>query len=122
MKKVYFLLFLSIIGFKSYGQVPASWNVTGIGGGGALFSPTINPANTNEWYVACDMSEQFHSTDVGLSYNIIDFRQLQGFHNSTVRFTNTSGLLYSINYANNLIVPVKSVDNGVTWTTLTGNP
>src|ERR1043165_6761334 len=104
MKKLYFLIpVISILIQSLSAQVPALWNVTGIGGGGALFAPTINPANTNEWYVGCDMSEQFHSTDFGLSYSIIDFRQLQGFHNSTVRFTNNANIRYSINYANNQI-------------------
>src|SRR5207248_520039 len=51
-----------------------------------------------------------------------DYRQLQGFHNSTVRFTNNASVLYSINYANNMVVPVKSTNGGVTWTTLAGNP
>ena len=111
--------FLQLI---THAQIPAAWNTTGIGGGGALFAPTINPANTDEFYVGCDMSEQFHTTDFGTSYSIIDFRQLQSFHNSTVRFTNAAGLMYSINYANNREVPVKSTDGGVTWTTLTGNP
>jgi len=121
MKKEILLSAFVLLSFAVLSQVPASWNVTGIGGGGALFSPTINQGNTNEYYAACDMSEQFHTTDFGLSYNIIDFRQLQAFHNSAVRFTNTN-VRYSINYANNLIVPVKSTDGGVTWTTLAGNP
>src|SRR5579859_3425961 len=101
MKKKFTILF-TLFSIVTAAQLPSAWNVTGIGGGGSLFSPTINPTNTNEWYIACDMSEQFHTTDFGLSYNIIDFRQLQGFHNSAVRFTNTAGLLYSISYANNL--------------------
>lgn len=121
MNKIYLPILLAVIAFSSI-RSQSGWNTTGIGGGGALFSPSINPGNTNEFYVACDMSELFHSTNLGLNYNIIDFRQLQAFHNSTVRFTNNTNLRYCINYANNMIVPVKSTDAGVTWTTLSGNP
>lgn len=120
MKKIYSLLFLSVFSLST-AMAQSTWNTTGIGGGGALFSPTINPANTSEFYVACDMSDLFHTTDFGLNYTIVDFRQLQSSHNSSVRFTNTN-LRYCINYANNEIVPVKSTDGGATWTKLSGNP
>lgn len=101
---------------------PASWSARGVGGGGALFSPAINPANTSELFVACDMSELFHSTDFGLNWSQVHFTQLQGGHNSKVCFTSTANLLYSVNYDNDLAVPVKSTDGGATWTALPGNP
>ncbi len=50
---------------------PLSFAPKGIGGGGALFFPTFNPANDNEFYVSCDMSELFHTTDYGKTYNSI---------------------------------------------------
>jgi photosystem II stability/assembly factor-like uncharacterized protein len=115
-----FILVLSFLGVTA--QYPATWNSTGIGGGGSLFSPSINPADNNEYYVACDMSELFHTTNFGSSYNIIDFRQLTASTNSSVCFTNNANIRYSINSTNNEIVPVKSTDGGVTWTTLPGNP
>lgn len=101
---------------------PSSFSSRGIGGGGALFSLSINPANNNEYYVSCDMGELFHTTDFGNTYNQVHYTQVVGGHNSKVCFTSTAGLLYTISYANNMIVPVKSVDNGVTWTPLPGNP
>ncbi len=100
---------------------PSSWSSRGVGGGGALFSPSFNPANLNELYVACDMSELFQSTNGGTSYNLVHFNQVQGGHNSKVQFTN-GATRYCISYDNNEVVPVKSTDAGVTWTTLTGNP
>jgi photosystem II stability/assembly factor-like uncharacterized protein len=114
---------LSIIIFITYGysQNPQTWHTTGIGGGGALFCPSMNPGNPHEFYVACDMSELFHSTDFGQSYDIVDFRQLTASTHSMVKFTNGT-TRYSINYANDMAVPVKSTDNGVTWNTLSGNP
>lgn len=120
MKKIYFIL-LIFISTTSIAQ-PSSWNSRGIGGGGALFSPSINPANANEYYVACDMSELFHTTDFGQSYSQVHFSQFTGGHHSKVCYTVTPGLLYSVSYVNDIATPVKSIDNGVTWTLLTGNP
>ena len=114
------LLILSIIGL-TLAQTPLQWNPRGPGGGGALFAPGINPGNDNEYYLSCDMGEVFHTTDFGLSYSIVDFRALQGSHNSTVRITVDPAVRYSINYANYEIVPVISADQGATWTTLPGN-
>ncbi|MES2131598.1 MAG: T9SS type A sorting domain-containing protein [Bacteroidota bacterium] len=101
---------------------PASFTSKGIGGGGALFALSINPANNNEYYVACDMGELFHTTDFGLTYSQVHFKQIIAGHNSKVCYTATTGLLYTISYANDMIVPMKSTDNGLTWTALAGNP
>jgi len=101
---------------------PESWSARGVGGGGALFSPSINPADHNEFFIACDMSELFHSVDFGKSYNQVHFSQFMGGANSKVNFTVTPGLLYSISYVNDLGTPVKSSDGGITWQVLSGNP
>ena len=124
MKNKSFLLIVifTISVLRLAAQYPIAWNTTGIGGGGSLFSPSINPANNNEYYVACDMSELFHTTNFGTSYDIVDFRQLTASTNSVVRFTNNANIRYSINSNNNGILPVKSTDGGNTWTTLSGNP
>jgi hypothetical protein len=120
MKK---LITLSIVLFSILVSAqPASFSSRGIGGGGALFALSINPANNNEYYIACDMGELFHTTTFGTSYNQVDFNQLIAGHNSKVCYTNSVGLLYSVSYANNMIVPMKSLNNGVTWSALPGNP
>jgi photosystem II stability/assembly factor-like uncharacterized protein len=114
-------LYFCLITFSLFAQ-PSSFSSRGIGGGGALFSLSINPANNNEYYIACDMGELFHTTDFGLSYNQVHFQQVIGGHNSKVCYTSTSGLLYTISYENNSVIPKKSTDNGVTWSVLPGNP
>lgn len=121
MKKNLSLLFV-LTSLFSVAQIPTTFTSKGIGGGGALFSPSINPANNNEYYIACDMGELFHTTNFGLSYEQVNYQQLIGGHNSKVCFTSVSGLLYSLNYAHDQVIPVKSTDNGVTWTPLSGNP
>lgn len=94
----------------------------GVGGGGALFSPSINPANPDEYFIACDMSELFHTTDHGATYTQVGFTEFVGGHNSRVNFTSTPGLLYAISYENEVGTPMVSSNNGTTWTPLSGNP
>src|SRR3990172_9685954 len=98
MKKVPLIAFFTlIITFFSFAQ-PTAWNSRGIGGGGALFSPSINPGNSSEYYIACDMSELFHTTDFGLTYTQLPFSQFVGNHGSKMCYTSTANLLYSISY------------------------
>ncbi len=113
---------LVLVSFISTNAQPTSFASRGIGGGGALFSLSINPSNNNEYFVSCDMGELFHTTDYGVTYSQVHYSELIGGHNSKVCFTSTVGLLYSISYANNEVVPMKSTDNGVTWSPLPGNP
>ncbi len=121
MRQVFLSFGFSLLILGIQGQ-PLSWASRGVGGGGALFSPSINPANPNEYYVACDLSALFHSTDFGQAYDVVDFNQLQAGHDSKVCYTATPGLLYCVHYANDQIIPVKSTDNGLTWNKLPGNP
>jgi photosystem II stability/assembly factor-like uncharacterized protein len=102
--------------------VPTTWTVRGSGGGGALFSPQFNPANPNEIYVASDMSQVFHTTNGGAGWQELDFRGIQGGHESRVQFTEVPGLLYSLDYTNDSPTPTKSTDGGVTWTQLSNDP
>ncbi len=87
----------------------------GIGGGGALFFPTFNPTNDNEFYVSCDMSELFHSTDNGNNYDQIHFSKLQVFNTSTYEFTLDSNIAYCTFNDGNQGYPVKTSDGGNTW-------
>lgn len=120
------LLLSMTLTFGVFAQIPSSWQSRGIGGGGALFSPSINPANHSEMFVACDMSELFHTTNGGQTWDEVNFLQLQGGHDSKVNFTTTTGLLYAVDYTsqngNDLTRPMKSTDGGITWNVLPGDP
>jgi len=118
----YSLFFCSLLWTLSLQSQPDSWSSRGVGGGGALFSPSINPANNDEFFVACDLSALFHTTDYGKQYDLVHFTELQAGHNSKVCYTATPGLRYCVHYANDQVVPVKSTDAGLTWNTLPGNP
>lgn len=124
MKQTYSLLciwtflFLSTFAFAQ----PAVWNARGLGGGGSFFSPSINPGNSSEYYVGSDMADMFHTTDYGLNYTQLPFNQFESGWQSKMCYTSTPGLLYSISYNNvsGLSFPVKSTDNGLTWTPIPG--
>jgi photosystem II stability/assembly factor-like uncharacterized protein len=69
------------------------------------------------------MTELFHSTDLGESWNIIDFRQLQsGNIYCNVQFTSDPAILYTVGVRSDGGVPMKSTDGGVTWKPLAGDP
>ncbi|MCX6258488.1 MAG: T9SS type A sorting domain-containing protein [Bacteroidia bacterium] len=107
-------LLLSLFFYSSFAQ-PASFVPKGIGGGGSLYFPSINPANDNEFYVSCDMSELFHSADFGNSYSQVHYSKLQVSGVSTYEFTINPDVAYCISNDGNNIYPVKTTDGGSTW-------
>ncbi len=119
MKKLILLFFLLNNILWAICQ-PVNFLPRGIGGGGALFFPSINPANNNEFYVSCDMSELFHSTDFGSTYSQVHFSKLQVFNTSTYEFTNDPNIAYCNHNDGNSGYPVKTMDGGNTWSKITG--
>jgi photosystem II stability/assembly factor-like uncharacterized protein len=115
MKYLYLLIISFFHFYSQLNSQPLSFDPRGMGGGGALFFPSINPSNDNEFYVACDLSAMFHSMDYGKSYTQIDFTQLQAFSNSTYEFTNDPNIAYSNFNDGNEGYPVKTTDGGKTW-------
>jgi len=75
-----------------------AWQQVGPGGGGALFSPSINPNNLKQIYIASDMGQIFTTKNGGDSWQTAGFTRLQGSHNSKVQFTSTSGRWYVLDY------------------------
>lgn len=101
---------------------PLTWQARGVGGGGSMFYPTINPANDNEFYVTCDMSQLFHSTDFGNSYTQVPFTKLQTGNISTYEFTSNASTAYCIANDGNINYAVRTLDGGNSWSPLPGNP
>lgn len=85
-----------------------------------MFFPTINPANDEEFYVSCDMSQLFHSTDFGNSYQQLHFSQLPVLNRSTYQFTNNPAVAYSLYNDGNDGYPVKTINGGKNWLPLAG--
>lgn len=106
--------------------VPDDWSSRGPGGGGALFAPSFSPHHPDELFVACDMSELFHTRDLGDVWRVVDFRELQGNRASHVQFTSDSNLLYALDHSSvdgaDVRRPSRSMDGGRTWTPLAADP
>ncbi|MEO8664001.1 MAG: hypothetical protein ABI462_00780 [Ignavibacteria bacterium] len=116
-----FTLFF-IFFFSNLNAQISQWTSRGNGAGGALFSPSFSPHNANEIYMGCDMSELFHTTDLGNTWNEVDFRQMVGNNGAKVQFTNNPLIMYCTNFESDLMTPHKSTDGGVTWNPLASDP
>jgi hypothetical protein len=102
---------------------PTVWNSRGVGGGGAFFAPSFSPFNAGELYVSSDMSGLYKSTDVGASWSIRPFAQMQANRGSQVQYTSDPNILYTLDYREDFnnptqVTPAKSTDGGVTWSQL----
>lgn len=120
-KSVSLLLFLALSVCQLLSQT-LSFQPRGVGGGGALFFPRVNPGNDNEFYVSCDMSQLFHSTDFGRHYDQIPFQTLQVFGaGSTYEWTNDPNVAYCNHNDGNNGYPVRTLDGGQSWQVLPGH-
>ena len=102
------------------------WSVVGSGGGGALYSPSIDPANPAEMFVSSDMGQLFETTNSGTSWQEANFLQIQGGHATQVQFTEVPNLLYAVDYTSingaDTSRPMTSTDGGQTWSVLPSDP
>jgi len=124
--KLYSSLF-SVLFILSSGIIlsqPSEWNHSGLGGGGAMFSPSISPFDNSSIYIASDMGGIYHSNDTGENWSLLDFNEIRANIESKINFTSSSNILYSVgNYPwPDERLPVKSIDGGTTWTELSGDP
>ena len=116
-----FILAVHTLFFQSLFAQPATWESRGIGGGGALFAPSVNPGNTAEMYIGCDMTEVFHTTNSGVSWSTVPFNELLSVTTSKVQFTSDNLIRYAVNFDffTEASFPVKSTDGGITWNPIT---
>jgi hypothetical protein len=88
------------------------WISKGIGGGGALFGPNINPNNPNDIFINCDMSDVFRSIDGGATWKVLNFRYIRGQDKmASIQYTSNPNILYGLNGE----YLAKSVNGGLTW-------
>jgi len=76
---------------------PQSWQSIGPGGGGAFYSPAISPYNPEEIFFPSDMSDLFHTTNMGASFSIVNFQYITSGNMTKVQYTNDPKILYTIN-------------------------
>ena len=119
LRKMLFPLGVLLFAAMASAAPPSRWIPRGAGGGGAFFGPSISPHNPDEIFVASDMSDLFHSTDMGASWQMLNFRQMQGNNRMTwIQFTSKTNVLYALNGS----IPAKSTDGGATWTHIAPDP
>jgi len=120
--KLPLLLLLLLLLLSTLSAQTLQFQPRGVGGGGALFFPSVNPANDNEFYVSCDMSQMFHTSDFGEHYDQIPFQQLQAFGAySTYEWTNDPNVAYSNHNDGNNGYPVRTMNGGASWQILPGH-
>src|SRR5258708_13014342 len=107
--KILTVLLVSMGCISTHAAPLALWNSRGPGGGGALFAPSFSPYNAGELFMACDMSEVFHSTNFGASWAVLDFRQIQGGRQAVAQFTSNPQALYPVDFTADLITPPPTV-------------
>ena len=103
---------------------PTRWQPRGIGGGGALFSPSISPHQPEEIFIACDMTNLFHTQNSGQTWDVIPFTEIRTFPDTRIEFTSDPEILYTIHFdfKTDARIPVKSTDGGKTWSPLAIDP
>lgn len=125
MKSILTFLLITI-SINLFSQAPGNWSSRGMGGGGAMFAPSINPSNSNELSIACDMTPLFQSTDQGGHWTTTPFNKISAGHASKMIYTNNPLIRYCISYPSvnglDYVVPKKTTDGGSSWNQLSGNP
>ena len=113
------LVVLLALGGLAPAAPPTRFVSRGPGGGGAFFAPSIDPYNPNEVWIGSDMSDLYHSTDFGATWETVDFRTLLGGNQpGRIAFTSDPRVRYALDGD----VPALSSDGGTTWTHIPPDP
>ncbi len=117
-------LYVSFFTISSLVAQPNEWQSRGIGGGGALFSPSISPYNADEIFIACDMTDLFHTANAGKNWDVVPFSEISAYPDTRVQFTSDRNILYAIHYdfKTDQTIAVKSIDAGKYWSSLANDP
>jgi photosystem II stability/assembly factor-like uncharacterized protein len=112
------LLLITLPKASAGDEPPLKFTSVGIGGGGAMFSPTCSPHDSNLMFVACDMGGVYRSINGGETWSMIDKRQLRNAKDLPVQFHPTdSKVVYAVGDGRLLA----SGDAGVTFSPFATN-
>lgn len=119
-------LFVSTLLFfvsTSFFAQPTLFTPTGSGGGGYMYSPSINPKNPSEMWINCDMGGVYKTINSGLSWSLIPYTQQVSTVKGKIQYTNDPDILYVVNRSQDPNhTPwyqgrtMKSIDGAKTWT------
>jgi hypothetical protein len=116
------VLFMTILGHPTLAE-QTQWESRGIGGGGALFSPSLSPHDPAVITMATDMTGVFRTEDFGARWTTLPFRTLRGGGDTHVRFTADPSVLYAVHIGDwGERIPVRSDDGGATFAPLASDP
>ncbi len=114
MKNFFFVLaaFVSLACYSFSQPTEFEWTPVGPGGGGAMFSPGISPADSSLMFVACDMSGAYRTSDGGASWEMIPSSRLKSSTSCAPAFCPGDRNLIWDDGGNWIY---KSSDAGVSW-------
>lgn len=106
--------------FKNPNGRNDSWEFVGIGGGGAMFNPTVSPHNPDVAFVSCDMGGSFMTNNGGKTWRMFNLHGMVRFYvfdplDSNTIYANSKGLFKSTDGGNtwNLLYPSLTEINGL---------
>ncbi len=86
-----------------------TWQVTGMGGAGGMYTPTISPFDSKLMFLSCDMSGTYRSTDGGKNWELIHYKQIRSTLGRRPAFA--KDMVFWAEESNLKV----SKDNGLTW-------
>src|ERR1700757_5031803 len=114
------LVLLVSLALTAFAVRPGDFKVTGPGGGGAMFNPTISPHDPNTVLVSCDMTGSYITHDGGRSLRMFNLRGVVNFFvhdplDPKTIYAHATGLWRSTDGGEswNLVYPVPSDVKGV---------
>lgn len=127
--KTFFSFVLAFL-FTAFSHVtaqPTDWVPTGMGGGGAFFATSISPHNPQEAFIACDMTDYFHTTNFGRKWDVIPFANIETNNRTGLaQFTSDPNIIFTLDGSeingSSTTRPTKSTDAGKTWHVLANDP
>jgi photosystem II stability/assembly factor-like uncharacterized protein len=99
----------------SSAQAADKWTVTGMGGAGGMYTPTISPFDAKLMFLSCDMSGAYRSLDGGRTWELIHYKQLRGSRMTRPAFLDKDTVYWAEDGSLRI-----TRDRGATWTPIAG--
>jgi len=100
-------------------NLPRYWWSRGVGGAGAFFSPSINPASPDTLSVSTDMGVAFRSVNGGALWDVYSWSNLLGGRLDQMQYTSDPRVQYVLD--GNASIK-RSTDGGQVWTAIANDP